>query len=343
MDLHNAYQEVKKRLDHVDFSSLWKGFYPLKFALYNETECFFDGQYINKTVDFIANTSIRYNGEHIAIWDLSKGTSDFDMLAASIVHEMFHAFQHIQGESRWANEMGALFDYKYSVENISLKLSEAALMKDILVNDRSSAFAELLSLRKTRAGLYPQEYDYEARVEQIEGSANFVELNALAQVAPEKGALRWRKILSEINDPGAYTPIRIVSYYVGAALLNCIKRCSSFNFSDFGPVTFAQEIIRDIEPGKQVYPLIPVVEKNITEFLDETNKIVHTALSKNQVVLRGEYPLCSLNIWDARWDGKYAISNSFLAYFDGTEERALDGDFVVEMGRDCIIRTVYKQ
>lgn len=343
MDLCNAYQEVKKRLDHMDFSSLWKGFYPLKFALYNETECFLDGQYVDKTVDFIANTSIQYNGEDIAIWNLSKGTGDFDRLAASIVHEMFHAFQNMQGENRWANERSALFDYQYSAENISLKLSEAALMRDILIDHRSSAFAELLRLRKMRAQLYPREYDYEARIEQIEGSANYVELNALAQIAPEKGALRWRKMLAEINDPGAYTPIRVISYYVGAAFLGCIKSCSSFCCEDFGPVTFAQEIIRETESAKQAYPIIPAVEKSIAEFLNETKEIVHTALSKNEVVLRGEYPLCSLNVWDARWDGRYAVSNGFVAWFDGTDKKVLNGDFVVEMGRDCIIRTVYRQ
>lgn len=343
MKLHDAYQEVKKRIDRMDFSSLWKGFYPLKFALYNETECFFDGRYVDKTADFMANTSIEYDGEHIAIWDFSRGTGDLDLLAASIVHEMFHAFQNIQGESRWADERAALFDYRYSAENISLKLHEAALMQDILTDGDPSAFAELLRLRRMRAERYPREYDYEARVEQIEGSANYVELNALTQAAPEKGAFRRQKMLAKISDPEAYTPIRVVSYYVGAAFLECIKRCSALPCEDFGPVPFAQEIIRETAPAQQIYPLLPAAEKNIAAFLDETDRIVHAALSGNDVVLRGAYRLCSLNVWDARWDGRYAISNGFVAWYDGTEKKVLNGDFVVEMGRDCIIRTVYRQ
>ncbi|MGM9619238.1 MAG: hypothetical protein ACI3W8_05340 [Oscillospiraceae bacterium] len=343
MELHEAYNEVKKRLDAIDFSALWAGFYPLKFALYNDTDCYFNGRYIDKTSDFLANTSIRYHGEYIAIWNLSAETDDIDRLAASIVHEMFHAFQNIRGESRWANEINALFNYKYSAENISLKLGEAALMEDILTKNNISAFAELLALRKMRSELYPQEYDYEARIEQIEGSANYVELNALAQIDPKKAELQWRKILAVINDPNAYTPVRIVSYYVGAAFLNCIQRCSRFNYNDFSADTFAQKIIENVTPAEREYPVNTEVVKCVKEFYDNTNKIIQTALSKNEVVLSGEYPLRGLNIWDARSDGKYAISNFFISYLDGAEAKALYGDFVVEIDKDYIIHTAYYQ
>ncbi len=343
MELHKAYEEVKRRLDTVDFSSLWRGFAPLKFALYNGSECFFDGKYIEKATEFYANTSIEYNGERIAIWNLSGGTRDLDALASLIAHEMFHGFQHIQGESRWADEMEALFDYKYAVENISTKLREAELMEDILARGRVSAFPELLGLRKRRSELFPKEYGYEARIEQIEGSATFVEVGVLARLDPEKGARRWERILTEIRDPGAYTPVRVISYRTGAAFLECIRRCSSFDWCAFGPVPFAEAVLREAEPAEQLPPPDPEAEKTIAAFSEETNRIVREALDKNDAVLRGEYPLSSLNVWDARWDGRHAISNSFLAYYDGTEEKVLDGDFVVELGRDRIVRTVYRQ
>lgn len=41
MNLEKLYYEVKKHIDTVDFSKLWKNFKPLKFALYTDTECFF--------------------------------------------------------------------------------------------------------------------------------------------------------------------------------------------------------------------------------------------------------------------------------------------------------------
>ena len=58
MNLESLYFEVKKYIDQVDFSKLWRGFEPLKFALYTERECFFDGAYIEKSDAFLANTSI---------------------------------------------------------------------------------------------------------------------------------------------------------------------------------------------------------------------------------------------------------------------------------------------
>jgi len=101
LNLHREYNRIKERIDAIDFSALWEGFHPFRFALYNETECFFDGRYIEKTEEFHANTSIFYNGENIAIWKLTEEPTDIDSLAASIVHEMFHAFQNDCGEKRY--------------------------------------------------------------------------------------------------------------------------------------------------------------------------------------------------------------------------------------------------
>ena len=54
-------------------------------------------------------------------------------------------------------------------------------MRSVLEGEESQ-FSELLSIRKLRKKLFPRVYDYEARVEQIEGTANYVEL--LAAVLP---------------------------------------------------------------------------------------------------------------------------------------------------------------
>ena len=49
MKLDELYYSVLNLMNGINFDSLWKGFKPLKFALYNEKECFFDGKYILKT------------------------------------------------------------------------------------------------------------------------------------------------------------------------------------------------------------------------------------------------------------------------------------------------------
>jgi hypothetical protein len=49
--LESLYYEIEALISKVDFEKLWCGFYPLKFALYNADEYFFNGRYIEKTDD----------------------------------------------------------------------------------------------------------------------------------------------------------------------------------------------------------------------------------------------------------------------------------------------------
>ncbi|MCR5278764.1 MAG: hypothetical protein K6E19_04910 [Lachnospiraceae bacterium] len=60
IDLEKTYYEISESIKKLDFDRIWEGFRPLKFALYNDKECFFDGKYIEKTTDFCANTAIKY-------------------------------------------------------------------------------------------------------------------------------------------------------------------------------------------------------------------------------------------------------------------------------------------
>lgn len=40
MDLEKLYYEVKRHIEAIDFAKLWRGFKPLKFALYTDKVCF---------------------------------------------------------------------------------------------------------------------------------------------------------------------------------------------------------------------------------------------------------------------------------------------------------------
>ena len=146
--LEERYYIIKKYIEKVDFDLLWKGFKPLKYALYNETECFYDGKYIEKSADFLANTSIKYNGEYIAIWNVMEDLDPI-ILTSKIIHEMFHGFQNINGESRFPNELEALFNYKYDDENLSIKLEEAKLTLKLLDSFMTNTFGAK-QLRKSK-------------------------------------------------------------------------------------------------------------------------------------------------------------------------------------------------
>ena len=343
MELKTAYDAVKTRLDTLDFSSLWRGFRPMRFALYNGEKCFFDGAYVEKTDEFVANTSIVYRGENIAIWNLMEEPEDMDALASSLAHEMFHAFQRLSGESRWADEMEALERYRYDPDNISARLAETERMRAILSGDGGESFAQLLALRKARAERFPYEYAYESRIEQIEGSANYVELRALSQLDAEKGKRGWERALTRIAQPQRYAPARVVSYLTGAALLACIRRCSGYDFETFTDVPFAQGILAEATSAAPPVARDARAEAVCAAYETETRRIVDAALAKNRVVLHGCYPLDSLNIWDARRSGRYAVSNYFLAYRDGGRTRCLEGSFVAELDENRNVLTVYEQ
>ncbi len=130
---------------------------------------------------------------------------DFDTLTAKIVHEMLHAYQNASGETQWADERAALVKYRYEAANVSAHLEEAAAMEKSLSEYAPEAFSRLLALRRARADRFPCAYDYESRIEQIEGSARFVELAALAQLNTEKAALYGVPYEAESKDCRIYT------------------------------------------------------------------------------------------------------------------------------------------
>lgn len=201
MDLAGAYQEIDKRLSRIDFPLLFRGFHRFPFALYDETRAYFDGEMTDKPAEFLGNTSVLFRGMHTAIWNLAELTMDFDTLTAKIVHEMLHAYQNSSGETRWADERAALVKYRYEAANVSARLGEADAMEKCLSEYAPETFTRLLALRRARADRFPYAYDYESRIEQIEGSAHFVELAALAQLDPEKAASCWERLFSELSDP----------------------------------------------------------------------------------------------------------------------------------------------
>ena len=343
MTLEEAYAAVRERLDTIDFSALWRGFHPFSFALYNAEACFLDGTYVEKTDAFTANTAIEYNGRYVAIWNMEHAPDDLDVLAAKLAHEMFHAFQQESGESRWANEADALKNYRFSAENLTGKLKETELMRRIVRDGDDTCFAQLLALRRLRAERFPYEYDYEARIEQIEGAAQDVELRALEQLSADKAEKARQAIWDKLAEPERYVPVRMISYAIGAAFLACIRACSDYDAESFSTAPFSVGILAEASGTAPEPEPDPRAETVIASYKAETRAIIRAALGKNRVVLSGRYPLVSLNIASARRDGRYAFSEFFVMYRDGDAMRTLNGNFVVELDESDNICAVYAQ
>lgn len=339
MDIKKLYYEVKGYIDVVDFSKLWRGFEPLKFALYSDSECFFDGEYIEKTDAFLGNTSILYDGEWIAIWRLQK-EMDPILLTSKIIHEMFHGFQSMHKDSRFPDELDALYKYKYEEENLSLKLKENHLLYRISREFDRKSFDELLQIRKYRFDAFAYAYHYESGIEQIEGSANFVELKCLKQLSRELFEKSLSAMRERIIDPNNLLPIRIVCYDIGALMLYVMSE-NNIAFEDgFSSITFAEAIIKDAVGTKHT------PEYSMKELVDSYNaragEIVSEAIEKNVIVTDTPCSLLGVNVYNAVFFNNYIISRYCVVFGSEVDQQIEYGDFVIETNEYKRISRIYR-
>ena len=354
MELIRAYREIEARLEKLDFGALFRGFSRFPFILYNDTQACAGGENFEKPAEFLGNTSIRYNGEHTAIWQLGDGDPDFDVLASKIVHEMLHAFQNASGEKRWADERAALVKYRYDALHISARLEEAACMRRCLEGEDPEAFRRLLSLRRARMERFPYEYDYEARIEQIEGTAHYVENAALAQLDAAKAEAGRRSMLDALEDPERYFPIRPAAYLSGAALISCLRRYTDLDTDRFTETPFAAAAAAEAQPC-ELPACDPRAEACLAAWLEKAKAAADRAVEAGEVVLEaGDRMLIAWNIFDAVLEGRYAVLTAFIGYIEGSklpesdeqlfaQLKTLNGDFVAELDGDFRLGRVWRR
>ena len=344
MNLEQLYAQISEAVKRLDFDRIWKGFLPLKFALYNEKECYFDGKYIEKTADFCANTAIEYHGEYIAIWNVEE-TLDIDVFASKMVHEMFHAFQEMQGWNCHAKEMEALYKYRYEVQNLCIKMHENELLLSLEDSFEISKYEELLTCRKYRSEKFPYEYQYEACVEEIEGTANYVEWMVLEQLNSEKSQALIGDMKNVMLQPEYFSPIRISSYYTGALMVSVALKANEYHMDTterpYGLTILKNHVIKEelFDAGKISYPK---VTDAIRQFDEETIAIIASALERNDIVLTGPLQMKSVNIYDARCKDNYITSRFFLMYVENNQDKVIRGNFVIKMRDEKIIDKVYR-
>lgn len=340
--LKHLHQELSHRINQLDFATLWPGFHPYKFAVYQDHHVCLDGTIIDHTDAFLANTAIRYEGDMIAIWRIANEDIDLDVLTSKIIHEMFHAFQMDHGESRFPNEIEALMRYQYDPLNLAQKMKEHQLMRALLKRHDMDMMNELLQSRKRRQMAFPYEYLYEANVEQIEGTAHYVELMVLKALSPSRYQNRIGETIKRITTPESLVPIRMISYDIGAIL---ILLCRDYDISfdaGFASEPIAVMVIKDVNMTKAIQTDTKEMASIIVSSQQHTKAIIHDAIQHNDIVLEGCFELAGINIYDAKYDHPYATSTYFLAYVDEGIQKVLNGDFVVQLDEEMKIRKAYR-
>ena len=178
MDLKNWYDRVREQLDRLDFPALWAGFAPCPFALYTHDTAVLNGEVMPRPAEFYGNTSVCRQGEYLAIWDMEADPpADVAGLAASLVHEMFHSFQFRCGEQDWPDDL-VLAAAEPQPAFLALRAQEHRALAG------GAPLSEVLALRQSRAALQPELLLEEARMETIEGTAEYVGRLALARLSP---------------------------------------------------------------------------------------------------------------------------------------------------------------
>lgn len=344
MDLQALYNSVSLKISTLNHDEFWPGFSPVKFALYSDSECFFHGNYIEKTDDFCANCAIRYNQEYIAIWHV-MGDMDMDVLTSKIVHEMFHAYQFTKGWDCFPDEMDALTTYRYFAKNLNGKLYESELIISLAEEFDANKYKELLALRKYRSESFPYEYQYESKVEEIEGTANYVEWMALKQLDENKANAFFERMKNSLMKPEHYFPIRISSYSIGALMIYVARLAGTYQYEDcerpFGNRLIKTKGIEDTPFDKSRIDDIAMI-KEIDSYNVETKRIIKEAITKNEILLEGPLELVGVNIYDARHLDEYITSRFFLAYRENNNIKVKNGNFVIRMRDGKTIDLVYR-
>ena len=343
MDLGLLHKQINIELSHLDFEKIWPGFKPLKFALFNQDKCYFDGKYIKKTAAFCANTSILYEGEYIATWMVAEDLP-IEVLTSKLVHEMFHGFQNKQGWNCWPDEIEALFRYEYSAENLSIKLRENKLLLSLLDHFDNNMLEELLSLRKKRSIDFPYQFMYEIKTEEIEGTANYVEWQVLKQLDTKKANDLLKNMHLEMTEINHMFPIRISCYYSGALMINALVNKGIYDFnSNVRPTLLSiLDNIKSLVSNLRSEENLCKAKEAVNKYYTETEEIIKNVVAKNEIALKGPLELGYVNIYNARYHNNYITTTYFLMYKENGENKMLPGNYVVKMLDEKIIDLVYK-
>ncbi len=224
MDLLSAYNAVNVILDGIDFGALFDGFHKYRFALYSSKEIIIDGRAIPYEEGFRGNTSILYEGEYMAIWNMEMDpVEDPERLAYCLVHEMFHCHQQTNNETRYPSDL-ELLNYPDDVENFTRKYNENRYLADACELRDILSLRRFACIRESRLERYPSMVLQELKAETLEGMAEYVGLKALQRINAEKYNAIISDYLGKLRAEGALLfDVRKISYFSGAIYFLCLE------------------------------------------------------------------------------------------------------------------------
>lgn len=279
-----------------------------------------------RPAEFYGNTSVCRQGEHLAIWNMEADPpADVAGLAASLVHEMFHSFQFRCGEQGWPDDL-VLAATEPQPAFLALRAQEHRALTG------GAPLSEVLALRQSRAALQPELLLEEARMETIEGTAEYVGRLALARLSPAacEGAyarsaqrlLQWPDLRRGAYDSGPWLLRR-------AARRACRCRCTPAGSRS--PISCAALSLPEVRLQSE---LLAEAERRLERERAARRETLR-ALLETAERTEGSFAVCGYDPMQLRAQDGLLWSGSFLALrqADGTVRR-LFGPCAVRLADD---------
>ena len=218
--MRQLYEKVNVLLQLVPYEDICPGFRRCGYAIYNSSQVWLADKVIPWDNRFVGNTAIEFEGEFIAIYQVENpGKTDAEILAANLVHEMFHAYQMRSGEDHWPDDF-KLLAYPENIENYRLKYAENQLLADAygeIGSRRAGMLAAFRAIREQRRKLAGEYLKQELLIEHIEGRAEYAGCRALQFINPHKFQERMERYLCALRNMNqAFFDIRQQAYITGA-------------------------------------------------------------------------------------------------------------------------------
>lgn len=321
--MKKTHLEISHRIGKLDFGRLHHGFHPFRFALYDDKKVCFGETEIPWDSRFVANTAIDYNNEIIAIWNMKCACTDMDIFASLLVHEMLHAYQRESKGTVYPNDIAGAF-YPRDLDNFALRFRENKLLAGLAEKFDTLTWADFKAIRAYRLQHHQEAVDYEIKTENIEGSAQFVELGALRQLSPDLYRKKLNRILSGLRSTEKIFDARLLSYDTGS-IIRIVVAENNLDLPNWG-----QE--RAAASGDISAQEVPGLREEFSKYFGEIDKKVEELLRGGERLNFSGKKLPIFDPYNVRSSGSYLYHPNFIGIAtDGEKPEFLTGTYLTKM------------
>ena len=308
--MRSLYEKVESLLELVPYEDICPGFRRCEFGIYDSDQVWLSGETIPWDRRFVGNTAIAYEGEYIAIFGVEDPQqTDAELLAADLVHEMFHVHQIRCGESRYPDDI-MLLCYPWDTENHRLRYAENQLLAEAYSENgerRAALLAAFRSLRQQRAKELGDYLEQELLAEHIEGRAEYAGCRALLAINPRKFEEKIQRYLSALRAMDqVFFDIRRMAYITGALYSLACADC------------------REEDP----------LQTELDSYRQDKSAQIEDFLGRKPVGRKGEYRICGYDPMNMIECGRKVLCTHFVVLQEGEERLFLDGPVLLEQKKE---------